>query len=36
VQYMKDLKQEMQQEIPSLKELLGDTTVEVYFYLQSI
>ncbi|KAI5556371.1 hypothetical protein BDE02_18G029900 [Populus trichocarpa] len=27
-QYMKDLKQEMQQEIPSLKELLGDTTVE--------
>lgn len=28
MQYMKDLKQEMQQEIPSLKELLGDTTVE--------
>ncbi|KAG6739350.1 hypothetical protein POTOM_056944 [Populus tomentosa] len=29
-QYMKDLKQEMQQEIPSLKELLGDTAVEIY------
>ncbi|KAJ6732420.1 POTASSIUM CHANNEL VOLTAGE-DEPENDENT EAG/ELK/ERG-RELATED [Salix purpurea] len=28
IQYMKDLKQEMQQEIPFLKELLGDTTVE--------
>ncbi|KAJ6295523.1 hypothetical protein OIU78_023533 [Salix suchowensis] len=28
IQYMKDSKQEMQQEIPFLKELLGDTTVE--------
>ncbi|KAJ6373052.1 hypothetical protein OIU76_027397 [Salix suchowensis] len=28
IQHMKDSKQEMQQEIPFLKELLGDTTVE--------
>ncbi|KAJ6913574.1 hypothetical protein NC651_017132 [Populus alba x Populus x berolinensis] len=36
IQYLKDLKREMQEEIPFLRELLEDTAVEVYFYLQPI